>query len=436
MIYCLREAKKDMKKKIVGILVCTLLLVAALPSVSGNIVEKVAKVKEASEMYETTFGDILFFDDFNDNKKDFNKWTEIYNSGTWEETNGRTEFKLVESGGTGACTEGIESSDIQAMIGGDEPWENKLTITWTMLPDIGSTSLEGEVTLRVTDGRNWIEVEYDRLAGVARFSDSKGNGDEWIGGDEPWENKLDIFVDKYDVTMNTNSDTVHDSIFEDGISTFNVQLYIELAGSTRDLYQQSGFDDILVEGVAGCCFPAGTKITMADGSCKNIEDVKVGDRVLSYDLKLGKHTSWMVKMLGNPVHPVYEINDGLISTTVDHPFYIRKSDDTMGWGAIDIKRSEKFITYHGNILQLEVGDQLFTSDGEWIEVTSIMPNVEPVQTYNILSFSGTRTYFANGVLVYEEHPPYCKTSYLLELLSERFPNTFLIIRQLIQRLGL
>jgi len=420
-----------MEKKIVGIFLSMLLLVSALPIVSGNMIEK-----EPTEMYETIFSDILFFDDFNDNNKDLNNWTEIFNSGTWEEVNGRTEFTLQESGGSGSRSEGIGSTTIQAMIGGDEPWENKLTLTWIMYPDIGSTSREGKVTLRITDGRNWIEAGYDCGSGVARFSDSKGNGDEWIGGDEPWENKLDIFVDKYDVTMNTNSGTVHDSIFKDGISTFNVQIYIELAGSSRDLYQQSAFDDIMVEGVAGCCFPAHTKITMADGSCKNIEDVKVGDRVLSYDIKNGKYTSWMVKMLGRPLHPVYEINDGLISATVDHPFFIKKSGDIVGWGAINIKKAKKFITIKEDILQLEVGDQLFTSNGEWIEVTSIMLNAELVQTYNILSFSGTRTYFANGILVYEEHPPCCTTSYLLEILCERFPNAFLMIRQLIQRLGL
>ncbi len=420
-----------MEKKILGILMSVLLLVSALPVVNGNIEEKEVKV-----MYETTYGDILFFDDFDDNKKDFNKWTEIFNNGTWEEVNGRTEFILEESGGMGTRSEGIGSTSIQAMIGGDDPWENKLTLTWKMYPNISSTSNEGTVTLRITDRKNWIEAGYDRIAGVARFSDSKGNGEEWVGGDEPWDNKLDIFIDKYDVTMNNNSDTVHDSIFKDGISTFNVQIYIELAGSTRDLYQQSAFDDIMVEGVTGCCFPAHTKITMADGSCKNIEDIKVGDKVLSYDFKCGKYSSWMVKMLGRPVHPVYEINDGLISATVDHPFYIKKSDDIVGWGAINIKRAEKFITYKGDILQLEVGDQLFTSNGEWIEVNSIIPNVEPVQTYNILSFSGTRTYFANGILVYEEHPSYYVTSNLLEFLSERFPNVFLMIRQLIQRLGL
>jgi len=420
-----------MNKKLVGIFVCMLLISATLPSVCGNILEQVTKKEESTLLNVAIFSDILFSDDFNDNKKNMSKWTEIYDSGTWEETNGRAEFQLVESGGAGARSEGIESSGIQAMVGGDEPWENKLTVTWKMFTDIGSTSLEGEVTLRVTDGKNWIEMEYNRLLGVARYSDSNGNGDEFVGGDEPWENKLEIFVDKYEVMMNYHTATVHDSIFKDGVSSFKVQIYIELAGPSRTLYQHSAFDDIIVEGVAGCCFPAGTKITMADGCYKNIEDVKVGDRVLSYNIKCGTFTSWMVKILGNPVHPVYEINDGLINATVDHAFYLKKSDGTIGLGAIDNKLAKKFVTFPGEILSLEIGDKLFISDGEWIEITSITPNSEPVQTYNILSFSGNRNYFANDILVYEEHPPYCITSNILEILFEKFPNIFLIMRQLL-----
>ena len=417
-----------MKKKLIGVLICTLLISATLPCVCGNIVEQVTKKEESSLLNVTIYGDILFSDDFNDNKKNMSKWTEIYDSGIWEETNGRAEFQLVESGGAGARSEGIESSGIQAMVGGDEPWDNKLTVTWKMFTDIGSTSLEGEVTLRVTDGRNWIEMEYNRLLGVARYSDSSGNGDEFVGGDEPWDNKLEIFVDRYEVTMNFHTATVYDSIFKDGVSTFNIQIYIELAGSSRTLYQHSAFDDIIVDGVAGCCFPAGTKITMADGCYKNIEDVKVGERVLSYDIEKGEFNNWRVKMLGNPEHPVYEINNGLIQATVDHPFYVKKTDGREGWAAYDAERAKNAITFKGDVLTMEVGDQLYTSKGEWIEITEIEYNPEPIQTYNILSFSGTKTYFANGILVYEEHPPHCMTDYILRLLGERFPRLEQMLR--------
>jgi len=364
--------RKKMKKSLLRkSIVCGIIVlfvgVGVVPSISGNIVEKKARMKEASEAYETIYGDILFSDDFNDNKKNLSKWTEIYTSGTWEETNGRAEFQLVESGGAGARSEGIESTGIQAMVGGDEPWDNK----------------------------------------------------------------LEIFVDKYEVTMNSSSATVHDSIFADGVSTFNVQIYIELAGSSRTLFQYSAFDDIMIEGVAGCCFPAGTKITMADGSYKNIEDVKIGDRVLSYDIKHDRFTSWTVKMLGNPVHPVYEINDGLIRATKEHPLYIKKTDERIGWGAVN--PSNDVVRLREDVLPLEVGDQLLTSEGEWVEVAKITFNSEPVQTYNILSFLGRRTYFANNILVYEEHPP---MSYMikwnLEKLFEQHPNIFPILRHLME----
>ena len=420
-------------KKLVGFFLGMLLIMAIIPGVVGDLLyEKPVMIYNDNNIEPIIYSDILFSDDFNDNKKDFVKWTESYSNGIWEETNGRTEFQLTESGGTGSRFEGIESSDIQAMIGGDEPWENKLTITWIMLSDIGSTSSEGEALLRITDGRNWIEVGYDRLIDKAIYRDSLGNSDEFVGGDEPWENKLEIYVDKYEVTMNSNFATIDDSVFKDGISTFNVQIFIKLAGNSRDLYQHSSFDDIIVQGLSGCCFPAGTKITMADGSYKNIEDVKSGDWVKCYNVKHEITSKWMVKMLGNPIHPVYEINNGLICTTVDHPFYIKKSDDSIGWGVIDTKRGEKVNLYNGKFLKLDVGDFLFTSDKEWIKITSIIPSNEQVQTYNILSFSGGRTYYANDILVYEEHPPNCLTSNFLEFICERFPQVFPLIKFLLK----
>jgi hypothetical protein len=155
-----------------------------------------------------------------------------------------------------------------------------------------------------------------------------------------------------------------------------------------------------------CCFPTGTKITMADGSYKNIEDIRPGHCVLSYNIETGRFTTWRVKLLGDPVHPVYEINNGLLSFTKDHPVYIKKPDGTRGWGAADIYAAEKYTRLNNDILTIEVGDQVYTADGEWIEITSIEFKPEPIQTYNIMSFCGTKTYFANDVLVFEENPPF------------------------------
>jgi len=179
-------------------------------------------------------------------------------------------------------------------------------------------------------------------------------------------------------------------------------------------------DSISVTGKSGCCFPAGTLITMADKSQKPIEQVRVGERVLSYDLRRECFTSWTVKMLGDPVHPIWDINDGQLQLTIDHPLYIKKADLTKGIGAIDAELSKNFITYKGEVLTIEIGDEIFTSEGEWIKVTKISHDPEPVQTYNILSYSGQRTYFANGILVYEEHPPNLLLNIYLDKILDHF----------------
>lgn len=238
-----------MNKKLIGILVVTLLITTVVSSISGKTSEHQFEKAESDDMFEAIYDEILFSDDFNDNRKDYSKWTEIYTSGIWEETNGRAEFQLTESGGTGTRSEGIESSPFEGFIGGDEPWENKIELTWKMLPNIGSTSEVGKVAFRITDGINWIEMGYNRLSCVAYALNSADVYDQDIGGDEPWENKLEIYGNEYHVTMNSNSFGVYDSVFSSGTSTFNVQIYIEVGGSTRTLYLHSGFDDIVVKGI-------------------------------------------------------------------------------------------------------------------------------------------------------------------------------------------
>jgi len=161
-----------------------------------------------------------------------------------------------------------------------------------------------------------------------------------------------------------------------------------------------------------CCFPAGTKITLADGSLKNIEDIVKGDKVLSINLKSHEFYSWPVFATSHPIHPVYELNAGLLQLTADHPLFIEKSNGKSGWGAITPIRAA--VRYQGKGLTLELGDQLTTSDLKKITVEEITFCPTTVQTYNIASFIGNKNYFANGILVFEEAGsiPYLINMYL------------------------
>ena len=147
-------------------------------------------------------------------------------------------------------------------------------------------------------------------------------------------------------------------------------------------------------------------------------------------------SSWMVKMLGRPKHPIYNINNGLLKITADHPLFIKKADGKVGIGAVNVDRCKKSISFKQEVLSIENEDYLYLKEGEWIKVESIVPSNDYVQTYNILSFSGTKTYFANGILVYEEHPPDCFTNDHLENLLEKYPEItkFLFSLPIFQRI--
>jgi hypothetical protein len=75
------------------------------------------------------------------------------------------------------------------------------------------------------------------------------------------------------------------------------------------------------------CFPAGTKVLMADGSRKNIEKVKIGEIVLSYDVELMKFAKSKVLELESPVREGYyiiEFEDGSeLKITNEHPVWVR-----------------------------------------------------------------------------------------------------------------
>lgn len=182
------------------------------------------------------------------------------------------------------------------------------------------------------------------------------------------------------------------------------------------------FDSVEVTGEEDgpCCFPAGTRISMADGEYKNIEDIKVGDWVLGFNPETNRRYIWQVKMLGNPVHKVISINNGLIKATIDHAFYIKKQDGEVGWGVYDVESGRKSNVIKDDLLSLREKDKLFSYNKGWIEVENISVSQDRVQTYNILSYFGRRSYYADDLLVHEEYPKNLLLSYRFHSLLEMF----------------
>jgi len=148
-----------------------------------------------------------------------------------------------------------------------------------------------------------------------------------------------------------------------------------------------------------CCFPVGTLISMSDGSFKNIEDVVVGDGVLSFDVDENVFvSSYVTELVKKLREGVYSINDGLVCPTNDHPFYVMKADGCFGWAAISPEESQ--VRYKNrDAMPLEVGDFLFNKNLGWIKINTIDYNPGNILTYTFAVDSVCHDYFANNILV-------------------------------------
>jgi hypothetical protein len=138
---------------------------------------------------------------------------------------------------------------------------------------------------------------------------------------------------------------------------------------------------------------------MFDGSYKSIEDVKVGEMVLSYDLGDNKLTSKEVLSLEAPVRNHYytiEFNDhSQVKATDEHPFYTKK-----GWASINPKATLRERD-DLNIHQLEIGDHVKTTTG-YKKIIGWLKTEGQVQTYNLEVVEDTHTFFAEDSLVHNK----------------------------------
>jgi len=172
----------------------------------------------------------------------------------------------------------------------------------------------------------------------------------------------------------------------------------EFFSSTIDAYGGSG------------CFSIDTPITMADGYTKKIEDLSVGEEVLTLTLPTmpldfdDKDTwvDWETDTLDGAEYTTtkltdimfdwydeyYKINDR-IKVTFEHPFFIKHNNK------YEFKKTEELIP----------GDEILTdTSGSFTfeTITSIEVIEEELETVNI-NVEPNDVYFAGGVLVHNVH---------------------------------
>ncbi len=174
---------------------------------------------------------------------------------------------------------------------------------------------------------------------------------------------------------------------------------VELDVEDTDTYILSGstsFNAVVSHNAP--CFVAGTSISMANGTTKNIEDVVIGDLVKSYNIDRDENENKKVngltqKKVDTTVR--YTFNDSsTLQCTQDHPLYSVEH----GWVSLSpIFSKDK---YGLDVAKLETGQTIQDIDGNSKTISSIETVNGSVMVYNLINIEENHNYYANNLLAH------------------------------------
>lgn len=193
------------------------------------------------------------------------------------------------------------------------------------------------------------------------------------------------------------------------------------------------------------CFAAGTKVTMGDGSLKNIEDVRVGEVILSYNVYTRSLEEKKVSYFVTQVHNLKDgdltvritFSNGVVThNTIANPFWSRdkgfvavdeercnrlhswvretnsapRESETMG-DSMELRETATAVALESRDIEaLNVGDVLYWHNAaeerlQEVTVENVEYVMEPgIRTYDI-EVQDNHTFFANGILTHNTNGP-------------------------------
>ncbi|RTY83030.1 hypothetical protein EKL97_05640 [Flavobacterium sp. LS1P28] len=153
------------------------------------------------------------------------------------------------------------------------------------------------------------------------------------------------------------------------------------------------------------CFVAGTKITMSNGNTTTIENVKVGDSILTYNIERQKIEIANVEKIVTPIHSEFvelSFDNSITNTnTLDHPYYVKNK----GWCSYD---PELTLSNYGlHVKRYKEGDIVLHYDEtkkttHEIRIKKLKLISKEQKTYNLQKVSKNHDFFANGILVHNK----------------------------------
>jgi hypothetical protein len=188
------------------------------------------------------------------------------------------------------------------------------------------------------------------------------------------------------------------------VSSENELSFIELDVEDTDTYIINGstaFNSLVTHNAP--CFVEGTPVLMEDGTYLNIENVKIGDKVLSFNFKNNESkSSTVLNIFSKKVSQVvkYEFESGKeLVATIDHPVYVIDK----GWSSYSDSVSNTLYILEEPVKKIEIGDVVKLHNQ-----TDVLVNTKILEgdytVYNLSEIEKYHNYYANDVLSHNRVP--------------------------------
>ncbi len=163
-----------------------------------------------------------------------------------------------------------------------------------------------------------------------------------------------------------------------------------------DKYADTAISEIYFDGLDVHCLAKGTLITMSDRTSKTIESLKVGDKILSYNIETGQYESSTIKELASQTHKNLiniEFSNGMqITCTKDHPFLV----NNLNWTSMNPNKTERDYDIN-DVIQLKIGTKVKHLKNA-LEVVKINEIEGGQVTYTIVDLNKNKAFVANGII--------------------------------------
>jgi intein/homing endonuclease len=147
---------------------------------------------------------------------------------------------------------------------------------------------------------------------------------------------------------------------------------------------------------------------MADGSIKNIEEIEIGDEVITLNEETKLNEVKKVINTKSPIHNdlvKYTLSNGIeVTSTFDHPFYVNEMELASYNPTLTNERYQLDV----NVIKIEKGDFVYMIPKDngigmhKVDIEKIEPQpLLDTQTY-IFTVEDNHNFYANGILTHNK----------------------------------